>query len=85
MSDPAPSRQDRTEMPVDAPALCVLSVAPLLEVTVETLGHQDEPHVHVHAGGQGLWVARMAKTLGAGSLIGCSPPSSGRSAFGSPP
>lgn len=72
MSDPAPHAENVTETPGDVPTVCVLAVAPLLEVTIETLRGDDEPQVHVHAGGQGLWVARMAKTLGARSVV-CAP------------
>lgn len=40
----------------------VLAPAPLLTVTVED--RAGEPDVHVHAGGQGIWQARMLSTLG---------------------
>jgi 1-phosphofructokinase len=40
----------------------VFSPSPLLTVTVETRG--SGPDVHLHAGGQGMWVARMVRTLG---------------------
>ena len=36
---------------------------PLLTITVEAGG--DPTDIHLHAGGQGIWVARMAATLGA--------------------
>jgi 1-phosphofructokinase len=41
----------------------VLAPAPDLTVTVEELG--GEPDMHLHAGGQGIWQARMAAALGA--------------------
>ena len=41
----------------------VFSPSPLLTVTIEARG--SEPDVHLHAGGQGMWVARMVRTLGA--------------------
>ena len=48
------------------PRLCVLAAEPLLTVTIEASGHEvDVPDVHVHAGGQGLWISRMAASLGA--------------------
>jgi 1-phosphofructokinase len=76
MSQPARGPEDQTDSttgtPERTPALSVLAVGPMLEVTVETLRGDDEPHVHVHAGGQGLWVARMAKTLGARPVV-CAP------------
>jgi 1-phosphofructokinase len=40
----------------------VFSPSPLLTVTIETRG--SGPDVHLHAGGQGMWVARMVRTLG---------------------
>src|SRR5699024_10772321 len=49
------------------PRLCVLAPTPLLMVEIET--SDEEAHaagsVHLHPGGQGLWVARMAVSLGA--------------------
>jgi 1-phosphofructokinase len=40
---------------------------PLLSVTIERSGEEDE--VHVHAAGQGVWVARMAAELGAWPIL----------------
>jgi 1-phosphofructokinase len=40
----------------------VFSPSPLLTVTIETRG--SGPDVHLHGGGQGMWVARMVRTLG---------------------
>lgn len=56
------------------PRLCVLAPTPLLTVTVEapTGGDGAPPEVHVHPGGQGLWVARMAVSLGADVTV-CGP------------
>jgi len=48
----------------------VFAPDPLLTVTVEAGGDGDE--IHLHAGGQGFWVARMAAALGAEVTI-CSP------------
>ncbi len=46
-----------------AETACVLAPDPLLTVTVEaTLDGNDE--IHLHAGGQGFWVARMIHALG---------------------
>lgn len=36
--------------------------SPLLTITVEQ--HGDDPDIHLHAGGQGVWQARMITTLG---------------------
>lgn len=40
---------------------------PLLSVTIERSGNDDA--VHVHAAGQGVWVARMAAELGASPIL----------------
>jgi 1-phosphofructokinase len=45
------------------PTVFVFAPAPLLTVTVEASA--DGADVHLHAGGQGLWMARMAADLGA--------------------
>lgn len=59
-------------MPVtDRPTVCVFSPAPLLTITVErALDGRDE--LHLHPGGQGFWVARMAQALGADVVL-CGP------------
>lgn len=44
-------------------AITVFAPSPVLTITVEP-GHAD-PEIHLHAGGQGFWVARMARRLGA--------------------
>ncbi|MGZ4197903.1 MAG: 1-phosphofructokinase family hexose kinase [Solirubrobacteraceae bacterium] len=43
--------------------VAVFAPSPLLTVTIEP--GTDRPEVHLHAGGQGYWVARLAATLGA--------------------
>ena len=40
----------------------VFAPVPQLTVTVEQVG--DRPELHLHAGGQGLWQARMIASLG---------------------
>ncbi|WP_232663620.1 1-phosphofructokinase family hexose kinase [Pseudonocardia sp. TRM90224] len=40
----------------------VVAPSPLLTVTIED--RAGEPDIHVHAGGQGVWQARMISTLG---------------------
>jgi DNA-directed RNA polymerase specialized sigma24 family protein len=42
--------------------VAVFSPAPLLTITVEAGAAEDE--IHVHAGGQGVWVAQMVSVLG---------------------
>lgn len=49
--------------------LVVFGPDPLLSVTVEAGGGGDE--VHLHAAGQGVWVARMAAELGARPILCC--------------
>ncbi len=60
-SDPIRPRLARAEVAVFAPS-------PVLTVTVEQ-GSGEVPEVHLHAGGQGFWVARMAAGLGARVLL----------------
>lgn len=55
-----------------APRVCVLAVTSLLTVTIEDGVDGAGPELHVHAGGQGLWVARMARSLGAEVTV-CGP------------
>ena len=43
--------------------------SPLLTITIEP--GTDRPEVHLHAGGQGFWVARLAATLGAEVTLCC--------------
>ena len=53
------------------PEVCVFSPSPILTVTVE--GNDDEPdQIHLHAGGQGVWVARMIRQVDIPvRLVGC--------------
>lgn len=53
----APSSKD-----TDQPSVAVFSPSPLLTVTIEK-GVGDNPEIHLHAGGQGFWVARMVARL----------------------
>jgi 1-phosphofructokinase len=52
-----------------APAVAVFGPDPLLSVTIEARGERDD--VHVHAAGQGVWLARMAAELGARPILCC--------------
>jgi 1-phosphofructokinase len=47
----------------------VFAPSPLLTITIEP--GTDRPEVHLHAGGQGFWVARLAATLGAEATLCC--------------
>lgn len=45
------------------PRVAVFAPHPLLTVTVEAEGN-DRQSIHLHAGGQGVWVARMVAAMG---------------------
>jgi 1-phosphofructokinase len=47
----------------------IFAPSPVLEITVEE--HQDQGDVHVHAGGQGVWQARMLLSLGCAVQLCC--------------
>jgi 1-phosphofructokinase len=49
------------------PRVAIFGPSPVLTVTIESRGGADD--VHVHAGGQGVWVARMAGELGAHPVL----------------
>lgn len=46
----------------DQPRIMVFAPSPELTVTIE--GHTGTPDLHLHAGGQGIWQARMISALG---------------------
>ena len=46
------------------PRVAVFAPSPVLTITVESLA-PSEDEIHIHAGGQGFWVARLAAILGA--------------------
>jgi 1-phosphofructokinase len=50
------------------PRLTVFGPHPILGTTIELRG-EDQNEIHVHPGGQGVWVARMAAELGAYPLL----------------
>ncbi len=50
-----------------APAVTVFGPDPVLSVTIESRGERDD--IHIHAAGQGVWVARMAAELGAHPIL----------------
>jgi 1-phosphofructokinase len=49
--------------------VAVFALSPILTVTIER--GFDRPEVHLHPGGQGFWVARMAANLGANAILCC--------------
>ena len=51
-------------------SLVVFAPSPLLTVTVEAAGTPGQ-EIHLHAGGQGFWVARMAALLGVEVSLCC--------------
>ncbi|MGH2834638.1 MAG: PfkB family carbohydrate kinase [Solirubrobacteraceae bacterium] len=55
---------------MSAPSLVVFAPSPLLTITVEAGGTVRE-EIHLHAGGQGFWVARMAALLGVEVSLCC--------------
>ena len=55
--------------PERAGKIAVFAPSPVLTVTIEA--GTDRPEVHLHAGGQGFWVARLAATLGAEVALCC--------------
>jgi 1-phosphofructokinase len=50
------------------PRVAIFFSHPLLTVTIET-SNADRDDVHLHPGGQGVWVARMAAELGAHPIV----------------
>lgn len=48
---------------------CVLAPSPLLTITLEAGGRPGDDEIHLHAGGQGLWVARLMGELGIGVTL----------------
>jgi 1-phosphofructokinase len=50
-------------------AIAVLAPSPVLTVTIEA--GPNRPEVHLHPGGQGFWVARMAANLDADAVLCC--------------
>src|SRR6516225_10697526 len=56
--------------PMRRPSIVVFAPSPLLTITVEAAGTPRQ-EIHLHAGGQGFWVARMAALLGAEVSMCC--------------
>ncbi|MEV7973820.1 PfkB family carbohydrate kinase [Cellulomonas sp. NPDC089187] len=55
-----------------SPRVCVVAPTPILTLTIESGAQDQDTELHVHPGGQGLWVARMAYSLGADVVL-CGP------------
>lgn len=55
---------------MNTPSLIVFAPSPILTITVEDAGSRRQ-EIHLHAGGQGVWVARMATLLGSTVALCC--------------
>ena len=54
----------------DRQRVCVFAPAPLLTVTIErTPDERQSDEVHLHAGGQGFWIARLVVELGVDAVL----------------
>lgn len=53
------------------PTICVFGATPVLTVTAEEGTAGREADIHLHAGGQGFWIARMAAELGERVVLCC--------------
>lgn len=51
------------------PRVAVFGPSPLLSIAIESLTAEGGDDIHVHAAGQGVWVARMAAELGAEPIL----------------
>jgi 1-phosphofructokinase len=49
--------------------VAVFGPNPMLSITIEALTAEGGDDIHLHAAGQGVWVARMAAELGADALL----------------
>ena len=58
---------DRTAREELHPTVMIYSPCPVLTVTIER--HREVPELHLHAGGQGVWQARMLTNLGARPVL----------------
>ncbi|ROS76549.1 PfkB family carbohydrate kinase [Cellulomonas sp. PhB143] len=73
MTTEPPRTGDEPAAEPRGPRVCVLALEPQLTVEIEPSGPTEQtPEVHVHPGGQGLWLARMAYSLGA-EVVVCGP------------
>lgn len=56
------------------PDIAIFAPSPILTVTIEDHGMDgdgSDPDIHVHAGGQGVWQARMLRRLGVSVTLCC--------------
>ncbi len=45
------------------PRVCVFAPSPILTVTIEAANDDGDAEIHLHAGGQGFWIARLLAEL----------------------
>lgn len=69
-----PPDRDSSDPRRRTPRICVVAPTPLavIEISSRSDDPDSPPDVHMHPGGQGLWVARMAVSLGA-EVVVCAP------------
>lgn len=68
-SHAAPQSPAEATGPEEFGRVAVFAPSPMLSVTIEP--GTDRPEVHLHAAGQGYWVARLGATLGADVTLAC--------------
>lgn len=51
------------------PRVAIFSPNPMVSIAIESLSAEGGDDIHVHAAGQGVWVARMAAELGAEPVL----------------
>ncbi len=67
---PGGGQDTRVDMdPVQRPRVTIFGPDPLLSIVIEASGDADD--VHIHAAGQGVWVAKMVAELGARPVLCC--------------
>ena len=49
--------------------VCVFAPVPILTITIEERHGQDDAEIHLHAGGQGYWIARLIAEFGADVVL----------------
>ena len=49
----------------DQPKVAIFSPNPMVSIAIESFSAEGGDDIHIHAAGQGVWVARMAAELGA--------------------
>jgi len=68
MNDDSAGASTVPKAAADKPRVTIFAPHPLLTVTIEAEG-ESRQSIHFHAGGQGVWVARMVRALGATPVL----------------